>query len=559
MPVLIIYLLKVNVALCLFYIAYRFALRPLTFYYLNRFFLVFGIIFSTCYPFIDISKLFAKHKAISVQLYTIAPNWHAVLPAVQHQVSTFNYWEAPIILFWIGAALMALRLSVQFVSLYRIRQNSEPKHYWGRTFRAVQDEVNPFSFWQDIYLNPDKHSDAELRSIIQHEEVHVRQWHTLDVLLAELSIVFYWFNPGIWFMKQAIKENLEFITDREILRSGIDEKVYQYSLVRVSALKPGAAIVNNFNFLTIKKRIMMMNKKRSSRANLTRYIVLPLIMLMALIFTVSKAEINKKSISVLVRKMLSTPIVNAIAPANTIIPKIVVRQRVTLPVDTTKPKVIIDTVDLGYAYPDNKDTVVNGLGTKVHGLKVMPVRINGLDLKAPVVVVNNKNEPINVSVSAISPDDIDAITVLKNDTLTGGKGGRVVVRLKPNISVATTASYSTGYVIASTGYAATPAKVITINDVSDDDIVYVINPDKLNTSEVESIRKLFKRYGFELNVHEDYTGDKLKSLAISLSSDSQHSAASATYSADDLKNEGYIIKITADKTTGAVSVMSHKK
>ena len=74
MPVLIVYLLKVNAALCLFYIAYRFALRPLTFYYLNRFFLVFGMIFSTCYPFIDISKLVAKQDAISRQLNTIAPN-----------------------------------------------------------------------------------------------------------------------------------------------------------------------------------------------------------------------------------------------------------------------------------------------------------------------------------------------------------------------------------------------------------------------------------------------------------------------------------------------------
>src|ERR1700744_5729183 len=102
MPALIIYLLKVNAALCLFYIAYRFALRPLTFYYLNRFFLVFGIVFSTAYPLIDISALFAAHNDIRQQLTTIVPNWNTVLPIVQHQAAAINYWGVPIALFWIG-------------------------------------------------------------------------------------------------------------------------------------------------------------------------------------------------------------------------------------------------------------------------------------------------------------------------------------------------------------------------------------------------------------------------------------------------------------------------
>jgi bla regulator protein BlaR1 len=67
-----------------------------------------------------------------------------------------------------------------------------------------------------------------------HEQVHVNQWHTIDILLAELSSIFYWFNPGIWLMKKAVRENIEFITDRKILNKGIDSKTYQYSLVSVS-------------------------------------------------------------------------------------------------------------------------------------------------------------------------------------------------------------------------------------------------------------------------------------------------------------------------------------
>jgi len=302
MPALIVYLLKVNVALCLFYITYRFALRPLTFYYLNRFFLVFGIIFSSAYPFINLSALFVKHELLSRQLTTIVPDWHAVVPAITHQTQAFDYWQIAIALFWVGVVVMAMRLITQFFSLYRIYRSSNPAHHYGQYFRSVSGDLNPFSFWQDIYLNPEKHSDDELHTILAHEQVHVKEWHTLDVLLAELSTIFYWFNPGVWFMKQAVKENLEFITDRKILQGGIDEKVYQYSLVRVGGLMQGAEIVNNFNISTIKKRIMMMNKKSSSKANITRYVLLPMVMLLVLVFTVSKAEINGNRISVLIKR-----------------------------------------------------------------------------------------------------------------------------------------------------------------------------------------------------------------------------------------------------------------
>jgi len=558
MPGLIVYLLKVNAALCLFYLAYRFALRPLTFYYLNRFFLVFGIVFSTVYPLVDVSALFVNHTVIRQQLNTIVPNWHAVLPAVQYRAATVDYWGVPLMLFWLGVILMAFRLAMQFISLYMIHRQSVQDNHLGEPFRAVKTDVNPFSFWQEIYLNPDKHTDAELRAIIQHEQVHIRQWHTLDVILAELSVVFYWFNPGAWFMKQAVKENLEFITDREILRSGIDEKAYQYSLVRVSALKPGAAIVNNFNFLTIKKRIMMMNKKRSSKVQITKYVVLlPLVMLLALVFTVSKAELSKKDIVVIAKKILPEHIVNVITPVTG---TAIVKSPAKIQADTVKPpKVVKDSVVKAYIVVDGKDTDNNGSDAKVK-TKMFRLQLDNKEGKDPVVIVDDKDHPVNASLSEVRPDRVKTIMVLKADTLVDGKKRNVIVKLKPLTRVSTDLSTTTSnsITIASAGDA-TP-KAYTLDMRSDDDeIVYTIDPRELNKAEIENMRKNFKKDGFDLKVDEDFDGDKLKTIAISIKSLSKGNAASATYSADDLKNDGYIIRIEADKTTGGVSVLSHKR
>ncbi|WP_040574301.1 hypothetical protein [Pontibacter sp. BAB1700] len=197
MPTLLLYLLKANVALVLFYLAYHLVLRKLTFYHLNRLFLVFGILFSAAYPLVDLTELFSRHEELAaVQSYAIViPDWAPA--AIPEQAPAFDYWLIPVALFWLGCGLMLLRLIVQFVSLYRIHRTSVPATYQGVAFRKVPGISEAFSFWKTIYLNPAQHQSPELESILRHEQIHVNGWHTLDVLLAELSTVFYWFNPGV--------------------------------------------------------------------------------------------------------------------------------------------------------------------------------------------------------------------------------------------------------------------------------------------------------------------------------------------------------------------------
>lgn len=50
MPALFVFLLKVNIALLLFCAGYYLVLRPLTFYTLNRIYLLAAIIFASIYP-----------------------------------------------------------------------------------------------------------------------------------------------------------------------------------------------------------------------------------------------------------------------------------------------------------------------------------------------------------------------------------------------------------------------------------------------------------------------------------------------------------------------------
>jgi len=296
MPTLFVFLIKVNVALLLFCAGYYIVLRHLTFYTLNRIYLVAAILFATVYPQINLFGFVQRHQQIAKPVRAVVINWQAPAEKFVGQLAPPSYWYWLEVVFWAGTVLLALRLLVQLFSLYKLYQASTAANIFGHDVRLVSGETGPFSFWKSIYVNPSNHEPSDLKAILLHEQVHVNEWHTLDILLAELSSIFYWFNPGIWLMKKAIRENIEFITDRKILKNGADSKQYQYSLVSVGLASSSNTIVNHFNLSTIKKRIIMMNAKRSSKFNITRYVFLvPAVVTLLLVFSISKAALVKKS------------------------------------------------------------------------------------------------------------------------------------------------------------------------------------------------------------------------------------------------------------------------
>lgn len=315
MPALLIYLLKANIALTLFFLAYRWGLRRLTFYELNRFFLLAGILCSSLFPLVDVNALLQRHREIG-EVAAYVPD----LSALQAQPDAgFTIWHLLIYIFWTGVTVMAFRFIIQLCSLWRIHRNSHTGVLQQQPVKLLNNRINPFSFFRHIYINPSLHQPAELDAILQHELVHVKEWHTIDVLTAELNNIFYWFNPGAWLMKTAIRENLEFITDRRMLQQGIDLKTYQYNLIKVSGIPYATAIANSFNFSHLKNRIKMMNQKRSAKYNVLRYLVLGCVVAVALLsLNFSRAAFNGSRFIVVTDTVPPPPPV--VAPAAPAVP-----------------------------------------------------------------------------------------------------------------------------------------------------------------------------------------------------------------------------------------------
>lgn len=275
--VVLYYILKLSVGLIMIWLFYQLVLRRLTFYNWNRWFLVIAPALAFLLPLIDIAPVLEKN------------NWNKtpVVSAIP-QIPTYDAQSVPVftvktfseqLLDWLpllivaGAVFMLIRLLIQYFSLRAMRRSSTLLLNGKVKVYQVNKPVIPFSFGNSIFLNQHLHGEEELKEIIRHEFIHVKQRHTFDIIWGEAICILTWYNPFSWLLRKSIRQNLEFIADQQVLKTGLDRREYQYLLLKVIGV-PSFSIASNFNFKSLKKRIAMMNKVKSARVNLVRFLLL---------------------------------------------------------------------------------------------------------------------------------------------------------------------------------------------------------------------------------------------------------------------------------------------
>lgn len=287
MPSLLLYLLKVSISLAVVFLFYQLVLRRLTFYNWNRLYLLAYTLLSFFVPFIDISPFLQKNALTDSGVVNWVPVIRQAQPvemAVQNTGTLFSLVQFISVLIISGMLIMLARLCVQVVSFRRMRRKAIYISGTGMKIFQVNENIIPFSFGKAVFVNTRLHNESELREIILHEFVHLRQRHSIDILWSEFLCLVSWFNPFAWLLKKAIRQNLEFIADNKVLENGINKKEYQYLLLKVSGNNQ-YSIATPFNFSSLKKRIAMMNKLKTARVHLVKFLfLLPLAAVLLLAF-----------------------------------------------------------------------------------------------------------------------------------------------------------------------------------------------------------------------------------------------------------------------------------
>ena len=295
------YFLKINVAIALFYAFYRLFFYKDTFFTWRRAALLCFFAISAVYPLLNIQTWITEQEPmvamadlyadIVLPEFTITPeqatsDWKSLLL----QTVGFAYWGMVIVL--------AIRFFIQLAGIIRLAFRCRKAKIGNTNVHLLRQASGPFSFFHWIFIHPTSHTEDELSEILTHEQTHANQWHSIDVLVSEIVCIFCWFNPFAWLMKREIRTNLEYLADNRVLETGHDSKAYQYHLLGLSHHKAAATIYNSFNVLPLKKRIKMMNKKRTKGIGRTKYLMfLPLAALLMIISNIEAVARTTKKIA----------------------------------------------------------------------------------------------------------------------------------------------------------------------------------------------------------------------------------------------------------------------
>lgn len=290
------YLLESSFCLIIFFGFYSLFLKKETYFQFNRFYLIISALFSLLIPIINIDFTRASHFAGAEQLYPIIHKVHTFQVGLNQtiaQESNMLHISIADVITWIymaGFFVMLLKLMSGLFKLFGIINRSPKMKDKDHTLLISNDvpaaSFFSYVFWQD---KQDK-NDPVQKTIMDHEMVHVRQWHSLDVIVMELMVIVKWFNPLIYLFRNSLKQTHEFIADQYVTDQICDKITYANILLTNKARVDLPPVSNHF-YGHIRERIEMLSSKKSKWTNKLKYLAaFPLAIMLLSLFSFNLSD-----------------------------------------------------------------------------------------------------------------------------------------------------------------------------------------------------------------------------------------------------------------------------
>ena len=264
------YLLEANLYLCVFYAGYCLFLNKETHYTLNRIYLLLSCVVSFVLPVVQIGWL----KPVETATKTIV-----IIPQMAYQTTVQKLTVQPTLTFN-GILVYAYILgtivltTVLFIRLYQlVKLTKATKTLVNDKYKLINIEGSntAFSFFNYLFIGTKTQAN---NIIIRHELVHIRQKHSVDIVFLELIKIINWFNPLVYLLQISLKTIHEYIADEQTVAQESDALSYSSFLVSNAYGLNGSPLAHSFfNYNLLKKRIIMLNQKRSGKLARLKYLV----------------------------------------------------------------------------------------------------------------------------------------------------------------------------------------------------------------------------------------------------------------------------------------------
>ena len=265
------YLVQVNLYWIALYLCYALFLRRQTFLRWNRGYLLGSLVLAFALPLVKYPEAAPSVPVVyevSAAAFTVA----AAAPS-----PSLLTWQN---LLWLGylagVLVMLLRLARHFGGLFSFVKKGDAIDLGDHTLVLLDDnQAGSFSFLRWIFVSR-RDYEQNFDTILSHELVHVRQRHSLDILLLEGLRVFFWFNPVLVFYKKSLQQVHEYLADAQAVAD--DREGYAEFLVSYALKAPTTLLTNQFfNSKLLKNRIAMLYKNKNSKWSLGKYAAVALL------------------------------------------------------------------------------------------------------------------------------------------------------------------------------------------------------------------------------------------------------------------------------------------
>ena len=256
------YIIKTALVLAMLYVCIMPLLEKETFHRLNRIIILGCLILSFAVPLIHITSGTNPTVAMvrqAVQLPEI------MIDGNGSKQPTWNLADIIICIYTIGVVAIFFITVVQTASLIqRLRKCEHIADNSGNTIVLTDYAISPFCFFHYIVMSRDDYANNR-GFILTHEQEHIRLHHYIDLVVLQVATIIQWFNPFVWLIGKNLKAIHEFEVDEAVLNKGIDATQYQQFLVIKAVGNRLQPFANNLNKESLKRRIIMMNQKKSNR------------------------------------------------------------------------------------------------------------------------------------------------------------------------------------------------------------------------------------------------------------------------------------------------------
>jgi hypothetical protein len=267
------YLIEANLYLAIFYTVYYLFLSNDTHYTLNRAYLLLSCVVSFIIPVIQLGFLKPAEPQITA-IQFVNSGGVAVKPIKITLIappSQFTWQDGVFYAYLAGVGILLLVLLVKLYQLFRLIRKNKKQADESYKLVYLNDSNTAFSFFNLLFIG----TKAEGRdTIIKHELVHIHQKHSADIVFTELLKIVNWFNPFIYLLQYSLKAIHEYIADERTAANETDALTYSSFLVHNAYGLSGSSITHSFfNYNLLKKRIIMLNQKRSGNLARLKYLL----------------------------------------------------------------------------------------------------------------------------------------------------------------------------------------------------------------------------------------------------------------------------------------------